>query len=549
MFCQTFATFGITPFDAMKRLSLETLQPQAASMAIHKLWKSNIKLNRRTLTVNLLRTLCNINCGTNDVMFTAKNMSQSSHRKGSMERFRKMLMREKLSDALSDEAHIRKQFEISKSMYFRSVKRNSIIDNIFQSIMRQKVESLWSKGRNINKKKVEHLSTKWKSPKKNDNMNENLRNVKYSDKDLGRNKNDKNDEAVIYGNVEVTDNMKEALKMNPKFMTYSPIDPWDMEVAVELGFTKYRYGQINKDRECDDEAEVLDLNAKTVDYGKQIATNLPTIPRQFLPKPASIKNETALSNLKEKFMSTISKYRAEHYCNDKGYPKSNLETSEKLGIKETKQKIDNKECLISKTDKSNKLSCDSLDNYKSAIEKHTENDNIIDHKTVKSIENKLNDTLKILNGIFNVGSDTDRKNNEDRVHLASISTNVPPPPLDGLRKDHKPLKPGEEASGPSVRPVCAANVAPNARMSHFLSKILNDYSDAVESHSECRSSEEMRAAFESFNENTDPETKKNSTLLSMDAVKLYPSMSRKNSVIAVKEMIHESRLNMKNFSW
>ena len=142
----------------------------------------------------------------------------------------------------------------------------------------------------------------------------------------------------------------------------------------------------------------------------------------------------------------ISKYRAEH-CNDKGYPKSNLETSEKLGIKETKQKIDNKECLISKTDKSNKLSCDSLDNYKSAIEKHTENDNIIDHKTVKSIENKLNDTLKILNGIFNVGSDTDRKNNEDRVHLASISTNVPPPPLDGLRKDHKPLKPGEEASG------------------------------------------------------------------------------------------------------
>ena len=158
-------------------------------------------------------------------------------------------------------------------------------------------------------------------------MNENLRNVKYSDKDLGRNKNDKNDEAVIYGNVEVTDNMKEALKMNPKFMTYSPIDPWDMEVAVELGFTKYRYGQINKDRECDDEAEVLDLNAKTVDYGKQIATNLPTIPRHFLPKPASIKNETALSSLKEKFMSTISKYRAEH-CNDKGYPKSNLETSE-----------------------------------------------------------------------------------------------------------------------------------------------------------------------------------------------------------------------------
>lgn len=68
----------------------------------------------------------------------------------------------------------------------------------------------------------------------------------------------------------------------------------------------------------------------------------------------------------------------------------------------------------------------------------------------------------------------------------------------GLRKDHKDTE--DETKGPPVRPVCGANQAPNSRLSHFLSRIINDYTDNANIETECRSSEEMRAAFEEYNE-------------------------------------------------
>ena len=280
MFEETFA-YGVNPYDTIRRLSLETIEPLATSKAMHNLWTSNVKLNRKVLTVNLLMVLSSINCGTNDVMFVARSMSKCSQRKGSTERFRKILMREKLNDALSEESHARKKFEICRNNYNRSVRKNTLIDNIFQNMMRQKIEDDWKEGKNKNKNKIDHLVSKWGKPA--ENMDENLRNIKYSDADLAKDICDKNESPVIYGNIATSENMNEALKMNPKFMTHAPINPWDMEVAVELGFTKYRYSQIDKNNgkdgddrnDCDE--ETLNLETKTVDYGKIIATNLPKI--------------------------------------------------------------------------------------------------------------------------------------------------------------------------------------------------------------------------------------------------------------------------------
>ena len=282
--------------------------------------------------------------------------------------------------------------------------------------------------------------------------------------------------------------------------------------------------------------------------GKLIATDLPTISRHHLPPPSTLKNETILANLKEKLINVARRYRSE-FCNAKGFPKSNLTQQERSGIKELKDKINKKECVVFKSDKSSRLTVDSTDNYIEAIGKHTQTDIVIDQKTVKQIENRLNDNLRTLNSIFEVGSSTDRKNNQDRVRLASISTNVPAPPLDGYRKDHKPVPEGQEDVGPPVRPVCAANVAPNSSISHFLIKIINDYSDAVDSLYECGSLEEMRASFQAYNSTTDPDSKKRCKILSMDVSALFPSMSRQGCMIAVKEMILDSTLEMRHFDW
>ena len=65
---------------------------------------------------------------------------------------------------------------------------------------------------------------------------------------------------------------------------------------------------------------------------------------------------------------------------------------------------------------------------------------------------------------------------------------------------------------------------------------MNDYCDAVESHHECRSSEEMRAAFQQYNENTDEDTKKRCRVLSMDVSALSVGRFRSPEISVIGSM-------------
>ena len=121
---------------------------------------------------------------------------------------------------------------------------------------------------------------KWQSPNSDQVQAPNIRNIKYSNADLADViVSDKNDKA--YGGVEVTKNMESVLTMNPKMMLYDKIDALGLEIEIEKGFTKCCYSQIQKDKDSNDAEEVnnevLDLQAKTVNYGKIIAKDLPTI--------------------------------------------------------------------------------------------------------------------------------------------------------------------------------------------------------------------------------------------------------------------------------
>ena len=142
--------------------------------------------------------------------------------------------------------------------------------------------------------------------------------------------------------------------------------------------------------------------------------------------------------------------------------------------------------------------------------------------------------------MFKVGSTHEH---ESRVAGATTSTNTPAPPLYGLRKDHKPVQ--DSVKGPPVRPVCGANQSPNSRLSHFLSRIINDYADAANIQTECKSSEEMKAAFEEYNR-TEPEVRKQCRVLSMDVKALYPSMEWEEIIVSVREMIENSEEVIEN---
>ena len=197
------------------------------------------------------------------------------------------------------------------------------------------------------------------------------------------------------------------------------------------------------------------------------------------------------------------------------------------------------------TDKSDHLTADSVQNYEKALHEHTKDDHKISLNDVRKIETKMNNHLKHFNKMFCVGATW---GHEDRISGASTSTNVSPPAKYGLRKDHKSIPPGQEHIGHKIRPVCGASEAPNGRFSHFLSMIVCDYADSIEESHECKSSEEMRAALEEFN-NYSKNIRDKCVLLSMDVKALYPSMQWDDIVLAVKEMIEKSKMEIENVDW
>ena len=80
-----------------------------------------------------------------------------------------------------------------------------------------------------------------------------------------------------------------------------------------------------------------------------------------------------MAGLKEKMMDEVRNY-VKHDCNDKGWPESNLTRPKQAGLRELKDKIEKKEIVVFKSDKSGKLTVDTPANYSEAISTHTVND-------------------------------------------------------------------------------------------------------------------------------------------------------------------------------
>ena len=83
--------------------------------------------------------------------------------------------------------------------------------------------------------------------------------------------------------------------------------------------------------------------------------------------------------------------------------------------------------------------------------------------------------------------------------------------------------------------------------SNFLSMIVNDFMDAEDYEDEVRSSEEMRAKFEAYNQETGDKSK--TRALSMDVKGLYPAMTRAESKKSVIDMVCNSDVSVENVDY
>ena len=529
----------------IKLLSYVSPDPPRAERAMFDCITCSLKLCKRVLTRELLRTLVKCGVGTNDVENVCKSNVGGKKRDVSMIKF---IMSRKLRDANIEEKRVRREYGKKSMEVNKVIPKGSDVDIRFRVTMRYETEKMWEKRKDKNRRKVCSLTKKYK-PK--EHMEEEIRNIFYRDTELenmernGRSRSIGNiNEPRLYGGVVVSADAVSILGKDPNFMILDQISKEEIEVEIEKGLAKARYELMDCDNGGIGEGEgTKEIHNNTLNYASLRATDIPTVARLYPPKPSTITKEKILDNVKNKLLETVSEYQRQ-YCDDKGRIKNrNVTEGEEKAIKDLKKRIVDKEIVVSTTDKSGRFTVDTPSNYEEAVMRHTVNDNEVERERVRQVENRVNQHMKQFNKMFNVGRDHEH---ERRVEMATRSTNTPAPPMYGLRKDHKVSE--DATKGPPVRPVCGANQAPNSRLGNFLSRIVNDFADAAEMTTECRSSEEMRAEFERYND-TEPSARRDCAVISMDVKALYPSMEWKEIVTSVKELIESSDKEVENVDY
>ena len=539
----------------LSRLSQETKHPSDAFMAMRNLFISNSKLNKANSQIILLRRLSEKRVGTRSVEIMNQTLARERRRSAPDYSFIMFAMRKKIQDAEWYERQARAQFYRDKEVYRNTIRQDSLIDHVFLDTMDMEMNNLWSAQREKNSRKVSHLLNKWRTETP-ETQSSDTRGVLYRDSELNVPVDDKNKEAVLYGGVEISEEESEIIRNNPKLHLYEQINSVDMEIQIQRGILKNKYSLMSVNMKDDEDEgdgsdededalhkDTLNLESKTIDYSMRRATDIPTCTRLLEPAKAKPSQEAVLLNLKDDLMKVVHNYREEHTKD--GLPRSNLSKDETKGLRKIKARIKNQEVVCFSTDKSGKMSLDSTQNYQEAIRVHTTSDPIIDTKTLDSFENILNDHMMHFNKMFSIGSGTSN-GNRYRITLASKSTNVAPPSLYGLRKDHKVIPEG--SSGPPLRPVCSAKISPNSRLGNALSKVIYDLSDSLSQTSEVKSSEEMRAGFATVN-SLEENNRKNIHVLSMDVKSLYPSIRVSVAKKAMKWLVMRSEMDMMNLNF
>ena len=124
------------------------------------------------------------------------------------------------------------------------------------------------------------------------------------------------------------------------------------------------------------------------------------------------------------------------------------------------------------------------------MREHCISDPVIPLEDVRKAEKLLNNHARSWVQIFNIGESIGQMK---RCTRALMSNYVMIPSLQGLRKDHKPNIGGDPILGPKMRPLCAANHAPNAAFSNLVSMATRAVGDSIASTSgEVISSEEVK---------------------------------------------------------
>ena len=174
---------------------------------------------------------------------------------------------------------------------------------------------------------------------------------------------------AVYGGIELTDNIKEFLKLPAKFRIYGRIEKVQADLFAEEGATMERW-DIRDRKEREEEGQRMSpdqlrnqkdkeylarkaCTSEIIDLGKIRATDLPSNKEIHMPGPANLKEEMEIQRKKQIYLDVVRNYKA-NKCDNKGNcaQGDNLTPKERTGLDEIKYGIKKAGWMIYHSDKS-----------------------------------------------------------------------------------------------------------------------------------------------------------------------------------------------------
>ena len=555
-----------TASDRVRELARVCTDPEEAERLMREAVKWGLQQNRRTIRVIKLERLWKSGVGTSKVEKLGQRLAKEARggRRGAQEEreagkiARKkvgMLMKDKLKDAEADLKLARIQFHKAKKLLWKTIPWWSRAGAGLREVVRVEMALEWNEKMTKMTNAVNFLIDKFRRSRL-DKVPDTWRGVRVSDEALGE-ELQLPPAFLSEGVRNVTEAAKEILKLPPKTAIFPKITLKDIQVEVvkavevkarwELMEMEERHASGQSREEAMEEermaTQVHNKQEGTLNLSKMRVTSLPTNKEVILPDERPEREEASLRGFGTEVIEVARKYIRENVDKSGNPRERNLTDEQEAGLRDVQRLISQKNYVVTKTDKSDRLCLMTEQDYIQTGETHVEGDIVKTRKEIEQNEDILN--CHALQMCRTLGL-CDGQDCARRLKSAILNQNTLPPSLYFTIKDHKPSTPGQPLP---ARPVCGAIRAHNGQLGLMLAKVLDAASDvlAKANETESDSTQDMLATIEEkINRNSNISEL---VFFSTDVKSLYPSLQAEPCAAIVARMLQESRLVIEGVNW
>ena len=378
--------------------------------------KKAIKLTNYTMTKNTIIKFNKSKVGLNDVEEIAETlvnkMKSCDKSRNAKYDIVKDLMKHKLKNAIKSTRVAKKELEESKENLSKVVRKATFVRSEFMELVDKELKTVWKES-----KEKSDVKVNWNIQKrigKDDIQKGIINGILVGDKELENfekqvvdvKKSSDDEKAVIYAGIKVSKAEEDILCLPPSHTIFPKVNIEEFDTDMEKCVIKCKWQARNEERkveennvreEAKEQNETIDKTvedeANILDFRYIKPTDFKSNKRVILPDLEDDEEEIRRNNLKSELRKVVEKYQKDNCDKFGNIVDNNLNKTQLKTIKNLKQRMKEEHLALGETDKTGKLTLDTLDNISKKMNKHIEEDKIINDRGFRKLENKLKEII------------------------------------------------------------------------------------------------------------------------------------------------------------